>query len=101
MSSILCRVHPVIWLIFVMTHACNCCACRRARQAGKQLEWLTGGHIRAGMHEVSKPRGAIRTHALPCCAWLSLERLQGLIKHMACQQNLYHVMRVPRAQAKA
>ena len=22
-------------------------------QAGKQLEWLTAGHVRAGMHEVS------------------------------------------------
>ena len=26
-------------------------------QAGKQLEWLTGGHIKAGMHEV------MHTHA--------------------------------------
>lgn len=22
-------------------------------QAGKQLEWLTGGHVKAGMHEVN------------------------------------------------
>ena len=28
-------------------------------QAGKQLEWLTGGHVRAGMHEVLSP----------ICAW--------------------------------
>lgn len=24
-------------------------------QAGKQLEWLTGGHVRAGMHEARPP----------------------------------------------
>eukprot|EP00882_Tetradesmus_deserticola_P029312 GHRQ01032823.1.p1 GENE.GHRQ01032823.1~~GHRQ01032823.1.p1 ORF type:complete len:134 (+),score=65.02 GHRQ01032823.1:733-1134(+) len=32
-------------------------------QAGKQLEWLTGGHVRAGMHEVR------RRNMYACAAW--------------------------------
>lgn len=26
-------------------------------QAGKQMEWLTGGHVKAGMHEVINASG--------------------------------------------
>lgn len=33
----------------VMTHLRSCVPCA---QAGRQLEWLTGGHVKAGMHEV-------------------------------------------------
>ena len=33
-------------------------------QAGKQMEWLTGGAVKAGFHEVS--------------AWLSASRARGL-----------------------
>lgn len=33
-------------------------------QAGKQLEWLTGGYIQAGMHEVIFPEEALRARDL-------------------------------------
>jgi hypothetical protein len=32
-----------------LTPSLHCCC---PAQAGKQLEWLTGGRVRAGMHEV-------------------------------------------------
>ena len=35
-------------------------------QAGKQLEWLTGGHVQAGMHEV--PSTWTQSGLLPCSA---------------------------------
>ena len=31
-------------------------------QAGKELEWLTGGHVRAGMHEVICSEGTLRSY---------------------------------------
>lgn len=33
-------------------------------QAGKQMEWLTGGHVQAGMHEVSREALQIRCKSM-------------------------------------
>jgi hypothetical protein len=58
-------------------------------QAGKQLEWMTGGYIKAGFHEVvctqatldvSLPIAAIGPQAYICRRWLDESRRIPIVR---------------------
>ncbi|KAK9798152.1 hypothetical protein WJX73_010774 [Symbiochloris irregularis] len=58
-------------------------------QAGKQLEWLTGGHIRAGMHEVLCTQATVRAMNEAKAAGRSLWRVSSTVfGHVASDRIL-------------
>ena len=58
-------------------------------QAGKQLEWMTGGHVRAGMHEVVSDERTTAAAALARREGRSLWRVSStLFSHLASDATL-------------
>uniref|UniRef100_A0A383VB58 Isopenicillin N synthase-like Fe(2+) 2OG dioxygenase domain-containing protein n=1 Tax=Tetradesmus obliquus TaxID=3088 RepID=A0A383VB58_TETOB len=58
-------------------------------QAGKQLEWLTGGHVQAGMHEVLVTDATVASVAAAKAAGRSTWRVSSTVfSHIASDQLL-------------
>jgi isopenicillin N synthase-like dioxygenase len=58
-------------------------------QAGRQLEWLTGGHVRAGWHEVVVTEATSEAVARASAAGHSLWRVSSTVfSHVASAQVL-------------
>ena len=58
-------------------------------QAGRQLEWLTGGHVKAGMHEVLHTQQTLAAAEAAQRAGRSLWRVSStLFAHVASDQIL-------------
>lgn len=71
-------------------------------QAGKQLEWLTGGHVRAGMHEVLFTPATAKAMAAAQAAGRSLWRVSSTVfGHIASDVVLRPLGHFATAEAEA
>jgi len=70
-------------------------------QAGKQFEWMTGGYVLAGFHEVVVNEAAVKAAEAAAAAGRSLWRISStLFGHIASDENLEpvaHFKNEPRA----
>lgn len=65
-------------MVAVLGDFCRRCCCCWLLQAGKQLEWLTGGRVKAGMHEVQRGSSSSRSRGKSCAEVWKLHSTTGV-----------------------